>query len=102
MNLKGLICTLLHRPYRRPPLSQIISSAETGSYRDKENDIDWPVRELRPLYMSTLASYLFAACIFPDGLDEICENNVQHLLEIVENARALPKICVPSRLRVVF
>lgn len=103
-DLRGLFCSLLHQALSQAPALLDSIVAQTGSYRDKENDADWSVTELQLLCMSTLVSYPFPMCIFLDGLDEVCENDVQNLLEFVENLRVIPnvKICVASRPEAVF
>lgn len=103
-NIKGLLCSLLHQALSREPtvLDKILT--QTTSYRDKDHDTDWSVRELGSLCLDTLISYPFPVCIFLDGLDEICKDDVLAVLKLVDDMGSLPnvKICVASRSEALF
>lgn len=103
-NLKGLLCCLLHQALSHEPtvLDKVLT--QISSYQSKDYDADWSPRDLESLFLDTLISYPFPICIFIDGLDEICSDDVLALLKLIDDARSLPsvKVCVASQPEALF
>lgn len=66
----------------------------------KESNSDWSVVELQALLFPVSETFQSRACMFPDGVDEICrEAGLGGLMDLVNDLLSVPiKVCVASRL----
>ncbi|KEZ38893.1 hypothetical protein SAPIO_CDS10206 [Scedosporium apiospermum] len=98
-NMKGLLCTLLYQAVSRESVVLEKTLGALSSSTDKDSDTDWSVAELKSLFLATLSDYPSPVCIFLDGLDEICLDDVPALLKLVNDLKSISrvKICVASR-----
>ncbi|KAI1471056.1 uncharacterized protein F4812DRAFT_455168 [Daldinia caldariorum] len=101
-NIKGFLCSILHQAFFSAKGPTLVKSIMNTSNRFllKREVGDWDIQELKDVCFAVLSSDMFPACIFLDGLDEVCEEDGQlSLLKLVDELRTLPevKVCVASR-----
>ncbi|KAI1468500.1 uncharacterized protein F4812DRAFT_371404 [Daldinia caldariorum] len=98
-NIKGCLSSILYQAIEldTASLDSILTIHE--SLLAKKSIHDWSSKELEDVCFAMLRDYPSPACIFLDGLDEICQEDRSSLMELVENLRRLPntKLCVASR-----
>ncbi|KAI0201460.1 hypothetical protein F4808DRAFT_469749 [Astrocystis sublimbata] len=97
-NLKGCLCSIIHQVLECGGVSFRILPRD-NSLSTKRSVTDWSRKELGDLCLKVLSNCRFPVCIFLDGLDEICIEDRDDLLELVQKLQEIPdiKLCLASR-----